>query len=80
MYLSKQKMKENFERDRKKVHSFHPDDLVWLQAKDVKIHQPSPKLGPRQLGPFKVIERRGDLDYKLELPDWLKIHPVFHVN
>ena len=54
--------------------------MVMLQAKDVKIHQPSPKLGPRQLGPFKILERIGDLDFKLELPGWLKLHPVFHVN
>ena len=54
--------------------------MVMLQAKDVKIHQPSPKLGPRQLGPFKILERIGDLNFKLELPGWLKLHPVFHVN
>jgi hypothetical protein len=78
--LSKEKMKEQYERDKKTAHTFNVGDLVWLQAKDIKIHQKSPKLGPRQLGPFKVIERIGDLDFKLELPHYLKLHLVFHVN
>jgi hypothetical protein len=78
--LSKEKMKEQYERDKKTAHSFHVGDLVWLQAKDIKIHQKSPKLSPRQLGPFKVIERIGNLDFKLDLPHYLKLHPVFHVN
>ena len=37
-------------------------------------------MGPRRLGPFKVIERIGDLDYRLELPDWMRIHNVIHVD
>lgn len=73
-------MKEQYERDKKTAHSFNVGDMVWLQAKEIKIHQKTPKLGPRQLGPFKVLERIGDLDFKLELPHWLKLHPVFHVN
>jgi hypothetical protein len=73
-------MKEQYERDKKTAHSFNVGDLVWLQAKDIKIHQKSPKLGPCQLGPFKVVERIGNLDFKLELPHYLKLHPVFHVN
>jgi hypothetical protein len=78
--LSKEKMKEQYKRDKKTAHTFNVGDLVWLQAKDIKIHQKSPKLSPRQLGPFKVIERIGDLDFKLDLPHYLKLHPVFHVN
>jgi hypothetical protein len=78
--LSKEKMKEQYKRDKKTAHTFNVGDLVWLQAKDIKIHQKSPKLGPRQLGPFKVIKRIGDLDFKLDLPHYLKLHPVFHVN
>jgi hypothetical protein len=78
--LLKEKIKEQYEYDKKTAHSFNVGDLVWLQAKDIKIHQKSPKLGPRQLGPFKVIERISDLDFKLDLPHYLKLHPVFHVN
>ena len=80
MCHTKALMKEEYEAAKKCAHLFAPGDMVWLSAKDIKVHQPSPKLGPRQLGPFKVLKKIGDLDYKLELPHWLKVHPVFHVN
>jgi transposase InsO family protein len=79
--LSKEKMRDDSAvKDRRLYHEFKVGDLVLLSAKDVKIHQKSPKLGPKQLGPFKVLERIGNLDYRLELPAWLKIHNVIHVN
>ena len=30
------------------------------------------------LGPFKIVEKRGTL-YKLDLPNMIKVHPVFLV-
>ena len=39
------------------------------------------KLGPRFVGPFKVLKRIGTLAYKVVLPPSLsKIHNVFHVS
>lgn len=78
--LFKECIKEQYKRNKKTAHSFNIGDLVWLASKDIKIHQPSPKLGSWQLGPYKVFEQIGDLDYCLKLPPLMKIHPVFHVN
>ena len=78
--ITKARMKEQYEQGKKAPHIFAVGDLVKLAAKDIKIHQQSPKLGPRQLGPFKVLERIGDLDYRLELLSFMKINPVFHVD
>jgi len=63
-----------------KPYTFNVGDKVWLQAKQIKIHQQSAKLGPKQLGPFEVIEVRSDVDYKLALPPALRVHDVFHVD
>ena len=59
---------------------FHLGDKVWLQAKQIKIHQQSAKLGPKQLGPFEVTEVLSDVDYRLALPPALCLHDVFHVD
>nr|XP_043625561.1 uncharacterized protein LOC122596985 [Erigeron canadensis] len=39
------------------------------------------KLGPRYIGPFKILERIGRVAYRLELPDELNgVHDVYHVS
>jgi hypothetical protein len=38
------------------------------------------KLSPRFIGPFKIVERKGEVAYQLELPTQLsRVHDVFHV-
>ena len=36
----------------KQPYKFKVGDKVWLQAKNIKLHQQSQKLKPKQLGPF----------------------------
>jgi hypothetical protein len=39
------------------------------------------KFAPRLIGPFKILEKRGDVAYQLELPPQLSdMHDVFHVS
>lgn len=37
------------------------------------------KLSSTYHGPFKVLEKIGEVAYRLKLPDDTKVHPVFHV-
>jgi hypothetical protein len=39
------------------------------------------KLAPRFIGPFEILEKRGEVNYQLELPPQLSdMHDIFHVS
>jgi hypothetical protein len=39
------------------------------------------KLAPRYIGPFKILGRRGEVSYQLEMPPELfEVHDVFHMS
>lgn len=78
--MEKRAMKQTFEAGKPLPHTFTPGQKVWLSSKDISISHPSRKLAPRQLGPYEVLERTGDLTYRLRLPPSMHQHPVFHVD
>jgi hypothetical protein len=49
--------------------------------RSVKRFNMKGKLAPRYIGPFKIVEWRGEVAYQLELPESLAgVHDVFHVS
>ena len=51
-----------------------------LNAKNVRTKRLTRKLSPRLYGPSKVIKKRGNRAFKLDIPPRWKIYPVFHVS
>lgn len=78
--MEKRAMKEQFEAHKPAPRPFAPGDKVWLSSKDITLTSPSRKLAPRQLGPYEVLERTGELTYRLALPPSMRQHPVFHID
>ena len=60
--------------------TFTSGDKVWLDAHNLKIRTPSRKLSPQRYGPFKVIQQISLVAYRIELPQTMKIHDVFHID
>jgi hypothetical protein len=56
-------------------------DRVYLLTRNLKTKRLSKKLDHVKVGPFLIAEKRGAVNYKLDLPpDARKIHPVFHIS
>ncbi|XP_073465040.1 uncharacterized protein [Aquarana catesbeiana] len=80
MTKSQERNKITFNRKRRGESLLEPGDLVWLSTVNLKLTCPSKKLGPKFLGPFPVKRKINEVAFELELPDSLRIHPVFHVS
>jgi hypothetical protein len=64
--------------------SFEINDMVYLKIQPYRQNafglRGSLKLRSKYYGPFKIIERVGELAYRLQLPTTTSIHPVFHIS
>nr|GFB71632.1 putative reverse transcriptase domain-containing protein [Tanacetum cinerariifolium] len=69
---------------KRKPMEFQVGDKVMLKVspwKGVVCFVKRGKLNPRNVGPFKVLERVEDAAYKLDLPEELsRVHNTFHVS
>lgn len=76
-------MKINADKHRRDV-VFNVGDWVYVYLRpyrQLSLHlQRHTKLSRRFFGPFQIIQRIGEVAYKLELPHSSKIHHVFHVS
>lgn len=77
---AKEAMKLYADKHRGKKPDYQVGDQVMLDGRNLTLLTPSRKLSNRNLGPFKVIKKHGELNYELELPPRLKIHPVFYAG
>lgn len=72
---SQQKQKAQADKHRRE-EDFQVGDEVYITTKYWKTDRPSRKLANQASGPYKIIEKVGHA-YRLHLPAYIKVHPVF---
>jgi hypothetical protein len=79
-----QSRQKSYADHRRRDPSFEVGDFVYLKVSLMRgLHRfkVQGKHAPRFIGPFKILEKRGELAYQLELPPQLSdVHDVFHVS
>ena len=54
-------------------------DKVYLLRKNIKTKRPNNKLDFKKLGPFKILEKIRDVNFKLRLLRTSRLYLVFHI-
>ena len=60
--------------------TFKEGDKVYLVRRNIKTKRPSDKLDYKKLGPFLISEVILKTNYRLSLPETMRIHPVFYIS
>jgi hypothetical protein len=79
-----QSRQKSYADKRRRDLSFEIEDFVYLKVSPMRgTHRfrVKGKLAPRYVGPFKIIDHKGEVAYQLELPPQLsEVHDVFHIS
>nr|GEY88513.1 putative nucleotidyltransferase, ribonuclease H [Tanacetum cinerariifolium] len=88
--VAKEKLKEartrqkSYANKHRREFEFQPGDHVFLKvspARGVRRFGIKGKISPRFIGPFEILDRVGEVSYRLALPPQLShVHDVFHVS
>jgi hypothetical protein len=79
-----QSRQKSYADHRRRELRFEVGDFVYLKVspmRGLRRFKIRGKLAPRFIGPFKILEKRGEVAYQLELPSQLSDkHDVFHIS
>ena len=79
-----QSRQKSYVDTRRRELEFEVGDYVYWKVSPIRglrRFKVKGKLSPRYIGPFQVLERRGEVAYQLELPARLSdVHNVFHIS
>jgi hypothetical protein len=79
-----QSRQKSYVDNRRRELRFQVGDYVYLKVspmRGLRRFKIRDKLAPRYIGPFTILEQRGEVAYQLELPPQLSdVHDVLHVS
>jgi hypothetical protein len=78
-----QSHQKSYTDKRRRLLEFEVGDYVYSKVTPMKKKQfgIKKKLAARVVGPYKILEKKGHVAYKLQLPETMSlIFPIFHVS
>jgi hypothetical protein len=78
--FNKRKSMANANKKRSIGPPLQRGDKVYLLQKHIKTKQLSIKLDFKKLGPFRIEEAVGPVNYRLKLPIGSRLHPMFYIS
>jgi hypothetical protein len=79
-----QSRQKSYANHRRRELNFEVRDFLYLNVSPMRgLHRfkVRGKLAPRFIGQFKMLEKRGEVAYQLELPSQFSdVHDVFHAS
>jgi hypothetical protein len=84
---NQQKAKTYYDKKRQDAPDLKIGSYVYLRRRttgrseyNIKTKRASDKLDCIHLGPFRIIEKMTNNNYRLSLPNRMRVHPEFHVS
>lgn len=60
--------------------TFEEGNWVWLRTTNIRTRRTCKKLDQKKIGPFQITKAISTQAYRLDLPNTMAIHNVFHVS
>ncbi len=70
LYANKKRVRRSTLKERNKA---------YLLRRNIKTKRPSNKLNHTKLEPYRILEIKESINYKLDLPTSMRIHSIFHI-
>jgi hypothetical protein len=75
-----QDMSRYYDQHRSPAPTYSIGDKVWLSSKNIVTDRPTAKLADKWLGPYPIASIVSRSAVRLQLPNSMKVHPVFNVT
>jgi hypothetical protein len=82
-----QKVKEYYDQNRRKPVNLQTGDRVYIRRRtsgekiyNIKTGKTSQKMDCLFIGPYAIEQKLRNDNYKLTLPERMRIHPIFHIS
>ena len=72
-------MSRYYNRRHQEAPKLKGGDKVYLLRKNIRTRRPNNKLDFKKIGPFEIDKQIGKVNFRLILPETMRIHPVFHI-